>query len=74
MERSGLPRLPVIKEAVEPWHEVMRALGRIEARLDKLDNLADRVASLERWQSWLKGGWAALVGAWAYFSRIAYSK
>ena len=59
---------------MEPWHEVMRSLGRIESRLDRLDKLPDRVATLERWQSWLKGAWAALVAAWAYLSRIAYHK
>ena len=59
---------------MDRWNELMRTLGRIEARLDKLDNLPDRVASLERWQAWLKGGWAALAAAFAYLCKGTYGK
>jgi len=44
-------------------NEILRAVGRIEGRLDEYHKLNDRVSSLERWQSWLKGGWAVPVGA-----------
>jgi len=50
-------------------NEILRAVGRIEGRLDEYHKLNDRVSSLERWQSWLKGGWAVPVGAYAYFFR-----
>ena len=55
---------------MEPWNDVMRSLGRIEERLDKLDNLADRVAALERWQYRIHGGWAALVAAGTFIAWI----
>ena len=59
---------------MEPNQEVFRSLGRIEARLDEISKLSDRVSNLELWQSWLKGGWAALAAAWAYVFRSPPSK
>ena len=49
--------------------EIMRSLGRIEGRMDEISNLSSRVRSLEIWQAWLKGGWAVLVGGFAYVCR-----
>ncbi len=53
-------------------NEVMRALGRIEGKLEEslkdaatqratVTALSERVSRVERWQSYLKGAWA--VGA-----------
>ena len=46
--------------------DILRALGRIEGELVEIRELSERVSKLEMWQSWLKGGWAALVAAYAY--------
>ena len=43
------------------YHEILRALGRIEGELVEIRKLSERVSKLEMWQSWLKGGWAVLV-------------
>jgi len=59
---------------METYHEIMRSLGRIEGRLVEINKLSERVSSLELWQSWLKGGWAALVAAWAYLCKATYGK
>jgi len=59
---------------MDPYGEIMRALGRIEGELVEIRKLTQRVSRLEQWQSWLKGGWAFLVGAFAYVCRTAYSK
>ena len=60
------------------YTEILRALGRIEGQLveiqklsDEIRKLSERVNKLEIWQSWLKGGWALLVGAYLYISRHA---
>jgi hypothetical protein len=59
-------------------NEILRTLGKIEGRIDGLDKrfdafekLAERVYKLEIWQSFLKGGWTLLVGAYIYISRQA---
>src|SRR5437667_7813293 len=44
-------------------NEILRALGRIEGELVEIRKLSERVSKLELWQSWLKGGWAALAAA-----------
>ncbi len=49
--------------------EILRALGRIEGRMDGIEKLNERVRILELWQWWLKGAWAALTGAWIYLCR-----
>jgi hypothetical protein len=49
--------------------EILRALGRIEGQLMGFQKLAERVSRLEMWQSWLKGGWAALAAAFAYLCK-----
>jgi hypothetical protein len=54
--------------------EILRALGRIEGRVIGIEKLAERVSKLEMWQAWLKGAWAALMGAWLYLCRQATGK
>jgi hypothetical protein len=54
--------------------EILRALGRIEGRLIGIEKLFERVRKLEMWQSWLKGAWGALAGAWFYLYRQAAGK
>ena len=51
---------------METYNEILRALGRIEGELVEIRKLSARVSRLEVWQAWLKGGWAALAGAYAY--------
>ena len=55
-------------------NEIMRALGRIEGELVELRKLSERISKLELWQSWLKGGWAALAAAFGYIFKVAYGK
>jgi len=54
---------------MDKYDEILRSLGRIEGRLTGLTDLADRVSSLERWQAWLRGGWAILAAAYAHLCR-----
>jgi hypothetical protein len=56
---------------MEELQEIQRALGRIEARLDKLP---ERVSQLEFWQAWLKGGWAALLAAYMYLVKSGFPR
>jgi len=51
-------------------NDILRALGRIEGELVEIRKLSERVSKLEMWQSWLKGGWAALVAAYAYLFKV----
>jgi hypothetical protein len=46
--------------------DILRAVGRIEGRLVEIGKLSERVSVLERWQSWLKGAWAAVLGLYAW--------
>ncbi len=55
-------------------NEILRALGRIEGELVEIRKLSERVSKLELWQSWLKGGWAALAAACAYLCKGTYGK
>ena len=59
---------------MDPYGEIMRALGRIEGELVEIRKLSQRVSRLEHWQAWLKGGWAFLATAFAYVCRGTYSK
>jgi len=54
--------------------EVLLAIGRIEGKLQVYESLSQRVSSLERWQSWLKGGWAAVVAMFAWLFRGSYGR
>ena len=56
------------------YNEILRALGRIEGELIEIRKLSERVTKVEIWQSWLKGGWAALVAAYVYLCRLAFGK
>ena len=42
--------------------------------LIQIRKLSERVTTLEIWQSWLKGGWAALAAAYAYLCKASYGK
>ena len=53
----------------EDIRKILRALGRIEGQLVGINRLAERVRVLEIWQSWLRGAWAVMVGAWVYMCR-----
>ena len=57
---------------MDKYSEILTRLGRIEGRLDGLSKLSERVSQLEMWQSWLKGGWAAIAAAYAYLSRTIH--
>ena len=50
---------------MDTLNEILRSLGRIEGEMREIRKLSERVAHLELWQSWLKGGWAALAAAYA---------
>ena len=49
--------------------DILLAIGRIEGKLEAYATLSQRVSNLERWQAWLKGGWAALAAMFAWLSR-----
>ena len=55
---------------MDRWDDVLRSLGRIEGLLEGLPKLSDRVARLEMWQQWLKGGLCAIGGAFGYLFRV----
>ena len=59
---------------MDAYEEILRALGRIEGELVEIRKLSERVTKLEVWQSWLKGGWAALVAAYLYLCRGGFWK
>jgi hypothetical protein len=56
-------------EASNDLRELVRSVGRIEGKLDGFNRLAERVRLLEIWQSWLRGAWAVMAGAWVYVCR-----
>lgn len=53
-------------------NDLQRALGRLEAKVDillttqdrELTDLRKRVSALERWRSWLAGGFAVVSFGW----------
>ena len=55
-------------------HDILRALGRIEGELVEIRKLSQRVSALELWQSWLKGGWAAVVAMYVYLCRVVSAR
>jgi hypothetical protein len=55
-------------------NDLARTLGRIEAKLQGLDPLTQRVAKLERSESWHKGIWVALFGMFGWVLRLAYGR
>ena len=54
---------------MDKYDEILRSLGRIEGRLVGIEKLSERVTNLETWLAWLKGGWAALLGAYVYICK-----
>ena len=46
--------------------KILWMLGRIEGELIEIRKLSERLSKVEMWLSWLKGGWAALLAAYAY--------
>ena len=56
-------------ETIDDIREIVRSLGRIEGQLEGFNRVAERVRLLEIWQSWLRGAWAAMVGALVYLCR-----
>ena len=60
-------------ERSDDIRKIVRALGRIEGQLVGMNRLAERLGErvrlLEIWQSWLRGAWAVMAGAWAYACR-----
>lgn len=57
------------EQIMTTYDEILIAIGRIEGKLEAFASLSQRVSSLERWQSWLKGGWAALAAMYAWLFR-----
>jgi hypothetical protein len=55
-------------------NDLARALGRIEGMLHGLESLPQRVAELEKSQSWHKGVWAALYCIFGWLVRMAYAR
>jgi hypothetical protein len=51
---------------MDKYSEILRGLGRIEGELIAFRKLSERVAKLEMWLWWLRGGLAALAAAYAY--------
>jgi len=56
---------------MDAFSKILLALGQIEGELIEIRRLSERVRMLEVWQSWLKGGWAAVVAAYLYLCRVA---
>jgi hypothetical protein len=54
--------------------DLARMLGQIEAKLEALEPLPERVAKLERSQSWLNGGCTVLGGMFGWLLRLAYGR
>jgi hypothetical protein len=67
-------RAEVCMEVLNVLTDILRSLGRIEGELVEIRKLSGRVSRLEMWQSWLKGGWAALTAAFALLYRQALWK
>jgi hypothetical protein len=66
-------------------NEVMRALGRIEGKLEGVQKqltethtvamgLSERVSRIERWQAWLKGAWAIGAAGFLAILKGVYGK
>jgi hypothetical protein len=55
-------------------NDLARTLGRIEGKLQALEPLPQRVAKLERSESWHKGIWVALFGMFGWVLRLAHGR
>ena len=51
--------------------QIYLIVGRIEGRMDNMGDLPKRVAALEQWQFWLKGGLTTLASGFAYLQAAA---
>ena len=54
--------------------DVLQLIGRIEGELVEIRKLNHRVAKLEIWQSWLRGGWVAFAAMHAYLFWVMYGR
>ena len=68
------PTLIERRRPMSVLYEILRTLGRIEGELVEIRKLNQRVRHLEMWQSWLKGGWAAMMAFYAYLLRGLYGR
>ena len=57
---------------MDKYSEILTRLGRIEGQLVGISKISERVSQLEMWQSWLKGGYAAIAALYAYLSRTIH--
>jgi hypothetical protein len=55
-------------------NDLARTLGRIEGMLQGFETLPQRVAELEKSQSWNKGVWVALFGMFGWVLRLTYGR
>ncbi len=58
----------------DEYANILLLLGRIDAKVDAIPGIAERVRALEIWQSWLKGAWIALAAPWVYLTRHALGR
>ena len=54
--------------------DILRAIGCLEGKFKAFENLPQRIAKLERSQSWLKGGCTALACMFGWLFRVAYGR
>jgi hypothetical protein len=59
---------------MEVLDQILIMLGQIQGELVEIRKLSERVSALEQMQSWLKGGWAFLAGAFAFMFKTIYGK
>jgi hypothetical protein len=59
---------------MNPNHDVLRALGRIEGELIGIRILNERVLTIEAHLWWLKGVWAVLLALLAFICHATFSK
>ena len=51
---------------MDAYETILLTLGEMKGQLLQVQKLNERVARLEMWQSWLKGGWAAVASAFIW--------
>ena len=56
------------------YDKILLALGFIQGELVEIRKLSERVSRLEQMQSWLKGGFAILLAAFAYLCKGIFGK
>jgi hypothetical protein len=55
---------------MDAYETILLTLGQIQGEFVEIRKLNERVARLEMWQSWLKGGWVAI--AYAYLWKTTF--